>query len=64
MAERVKVSNNRFSGLIAQSIHHINWVDSDASSNGGFGYLIDRLSAGKLTGKENVIGLVAQNQLK
>jgi len=68
VGKRVKVCNNRFSGLIAQSIHHINWVDSDASSNGEFGYLIDRLSAGKLVGElrgeENVIGLVSQKRLK
>ncbi|WP_105044463.1 right-handed parallel beta-helix repeat-containing protein [Rubritalea profundi] len=67
-AERVEVSKNRFSGLIAQRINLLKWSKSDASSNGEFGYLMDRNSMqvleGEFVGKENKLGLRSQKRLK
>ncbi len=67
-AERVEVSNNHFSGLVAQRINLLEWIKSDASSNGEFGYLMDRQSMevfdGEFVGKENKLGLRSQKRLK
>ena len=67
-AERVKVSDNAYSGLIAQRVDLFKWITSDASSNGEFGYIIDRKSMeafeGRLAGKENKLGLKRQKRLK
>ncbi len=68
VAERVKVSGNRFSGLVAQGIHILDWLKSDASSNGEYGYLIDRQSMpifeGRFSGSDNKLGLKSQKRLK